>query len=377
MPMPSLKPLHPAVMLLAGALCAAAPAAAQQVATPTETKAVDAKAFKLDDSGPYANADLSYVLTSGNSRSSSLGFKGDVTQRWTRHSVAFAAGGIRASSTATDARFAVGTPGDFEVQLPDSERTAEGYYARGRYDYKLTDRLFFTGGAGWERNRFSGIDDRWLVDAGVGYIFVANDKTDFRGMAGLTYTDEQYTAGPPDSDSFVGARRVGLAPPALPDHDAPPHSDRGREPRGHGRPPRRRDGRAAGRDVEEARAEGELAAALRQPAGARRVPLFTPGGIATGLNVLAPYGDGPGLQRLARALDRAAEEVVAAAIARAGAPVRCGPGRQRLFFLRRSQRTPSPWSRTSQGAPTAAATIPVRPAGLRRPLAPKGFSPTR
>jgi len=203
--MPSPKTKRAALAAFAAALVAA-PATAQQDAKPAETKAVDAKAVKLDDPGLYANADLSYVLTSGNSRSSSLGFKGDLTRRWTRQSLSFAVGGIRASSTATSARYAVGAPGDFEVVIPDPEATAEHYYARGRYDYKLSDRFFLTGGVGWERNRFSGIDSRWIGDAGIGYVLLSSDRTDFRGMGGLTYTDEQYAAGPPDSDSFVGLR---------------------------------------------------------------------------------------------------------------------------------------------------------------------------
>jgi putative salt-induced outer membrane protein YdiY len=183
----------------------AAPARAQQVATPTEAKAVDEKSFKIDVPGTYANADLSYVLTSGNSSTSSLGFKGDLTHRWAKHSIGFAAGGVRASSS-PDTRFAVGTPGDFEVQVPESERTAEAYYGRTRYDYKLSDRLFYTAGAGWERNRFSGLDNRWLVDTGLGYIFVNNDRTSFRGVAGVTYTSEDYTVDDDQDGSFFGAR---------------------------------------------------------------------------------------------------------------------------------------------------------------------------
>ena len=194
-----------ALTVTALALLAAVPAHAQQVATPTETTAVDEKSFKVDAPGTYANADLSYVLTSGNSSSNSLGFKGDVTHRWAKHSIGFAAGGLRASSS-PDARYAVGTPGDFEIVVPEAETTAEAYYARGRYDYKLSDRLFYTAGAGWERNRFSGIDNRWLVDTGIGYIFLNNDRTSFRGTLGLTYTDEQYTVEDGRDGSFVGAR---------------------------------------------------------------------------------------------------------------------------------------------------------------------------
>lgn len=190
---------------LAGVLVAV-PAGAQQAATPTAAKAVDEKAFKLDDPGLYANADLSYVLTSGNSSSSSLGFKGDLTERWGKHALSFAAGGIRASSSSPDARYAVGTPDDFEVRVPDAEPTAEAYHGRGRYDYRLSDRLFYTAGAGWERNRFSGIDNRWVADTGLGYVFLNNERTSFRGRAGVTYTSEDYTVEDDRDGSFVGAR---------------------------------------------------------------------------------------------------------------------------------------------------------------------------
>jgi putative salt-induced outer membrane protein YdiY len=193
------------LLTLACVAIGAAPARTQENATPTESRAVDAKSFKIDAPGTYANADLSYVLTSGNSSTSSLGFKGDLTHRWTRHSLGFAAGGLRASSSSGE-RFAVGTPTDFEVQIPDAEPTAEAYYARGRYDFKFSERLFYTLGAGWERNLFSGIENRWVVDTGVGYIFVASDKTDFRAAAGITYTDEGYTVSDGRDSSFAGAR---------------------------------------------------------------------------------------------------------------------------------------------------------------------------
>ncbi len=195
-----------ALVTLASALVGAPIAQAQQNPVPTGATAVDEKAFKADAPGLCANADLSYVLTSGNSSSSSLGFKGDVTERWGKHSLGFAAGGIRASSS-PEVRIAVGTPGAYEVQVPDAEPTAEAYYGRGRYDYKLSDRLFYALGAGWERNRFAGIENRWVLDTGIGYIFVNNTRTSFRGAAGITYTTEDYAATEVGRDgSFIGAR---------------------------------------------------------------------------------------------------------------------------------------------------------------------------
>jgi putative salt-induced outer membrane protein YdiY len=200
--------LHRATLAAAvlAALLAAATARAQQSATPTAAQAVDEKAFKADVPGLYANADLSYVLTAGNSSSSSLGFKGDLTRRWEKQSIGFAVGGIRASSSPADSRYAVGTPDDFEVVVPEAETTAESYYGRGRYDYKLSERLFYTAGGGWERNRFSGIDNRWVGDTGVGYIFRNDERTSFRGMAAITWTNEDYTVEDGRDGSFVGAR---------------------------------------------------------------------------------------------------------------------------------------------------------------------------
>jgi putative salt-induced outer membrane protein YdiY len=275
--------------ILAAAL-AGSPALAQGNAAPTDAKAVDAKSFKLDDPGLYANADLSYVLTSGNSRSSSLGFKGDLTRRWTHQSVSFSVGGIRASSTATDARYAVGTPGDFDVVVPDPDETAERYYARGRYDYKLTDRFFLTSALGWERNRFSGIENRWVVDTGMGYILLNNARTSFRAAAGLTYTSEDYTA-PDDRDgSFMGARIGWDFRQQLFSATTFTHSLIGDQ---------------SFEDSAARRLDAQLGlhVAMSSKLGLKvnwrilynnlppstEVPLVTPGGVPTGLTVLAPY----------------------------------------------------------------------------------------
>lgn len=182
----------------------AAPASAQSPA-PTAAKATQDSAFKAEDAGLFANADLSYVLTAGNASSSSLGFKGDLTRRWEKHSIALAAGGIRASSS-PDARFAVGTPEDAEVRLPDSERTAESYFGRARYGYKLKDRLFYVAGGSWERNRFAGVENRWTGDTGVGYHLLNDERTSFRAVATVTFTKEEQVVDGGGAGSFLGAR---------------------------------------------------------------------------------------------------------------------------------------------------------------------------
>lgn len=186
-------------------LTLALPCAAQQNAAPNGAKAVADSAFKADAPGLHTTADLSYVLTSGNATADSLGFKGDLVRRFTRHAVSFTAGGLRASSS-PDSRYATGDPSDPEIVVPDPQLTAAYYYGRGRYDFKLSNRLFVTAGGGWERNRFSGIENRWLVDSGLGVVLVSDETTSFRGSLGVTWASEQYTVEDGRDGSFVGAR---------------------------------------------------------------------------------------------------------------------------------------------------------------------------
>ena len=287
-----LDPARPKVLKAAlravALLTLASVAHAQQTATPS-AQAVDDKSFKIDAPGLYANADLSYVLTSGNSSSSSLGFKGDITRRWTKHSLGFAAGGIRASS-APDTRVAVGTPADFEVRVPDAQPTAEAYYARGRYDYKLSDRLFYTLGGGWERNRFSGIENRWVVDTGIGYIFLNNARTSFRGAAGITYTSEGFTLDDGQDHSFIGARAGWDFRQKLFENTTFTHTlifDQSFEDSGD----RRLDAQFGLHVAMNTRLGLKVNWRIlfdNQPASAE-LPLFTPGGVPTGVTVLAPY----------------------------------------------------------------------------------------
>jgi putative salt-induced outer membrane protein YdiY len=289
MRVPAFTRLRRAALGAVALITVASLAHAQQNAAPTAKTATDDKSFKIDAPGIYANADVSYVLTSGNSSTSSLGFKGDITRRWTKHSIGLATGGIRTSSS-PDTRVAVGTPDDFEVRIPESQPTAAAYYARGRYDYKLSERLFYTAGAGWERNRFSGIENRWVVDTGLGYVFLNSARTSFRGAAGITYTSEDFAVDDGGDGSFIGARVGWDFRHKLLETTTFTHSfifDQSFE-----------DGSDSRFDAQfglHVAMNTKLGLKVNwrilydnQPAFAE-VPLFTPGGVPTGLTVLAPY----------------------------------------------------------------------------------------
>jgi putative salt-induced outer membrane protein YdiY len=145
-------------------------------------------------------AELSWVSTSGNSDTSTIGFKDLSVRRWKRSSFEIRVEGVRAEST-TEIR--IGTdidnrPGEI------SETTAERYLLEGRYNRKISDKFFWMTGAGWDRNRPSGIEDRYNVFAGVGNIWRNDEKVKFRTGYAFNYTDEQQTTG--FDDSFGGLR---------------------------------------------------------------------------------------------------------------------------------------------------------------------------
>lgn len=167
-------------------------------------------ALAADDgaAGWSDTAEFGYVLTDGNAESSTLGFKNTLTRAWERTSMTFKVGGVRAESTNTVSRFAVGTPDDFtETRITQDETTAESYYLNGRYDHKITDSFFWYAGAGWDRNRPAGVENRYTGVGGVGNIWYDTDTIKFKTDYALTYTDqEDVITNPAVDDTFAGFR---------------------------------------------------------------------------------------------------------------------------------------------------------------------------
>ncbi len=154
--------------------------------------------------GWFDTAELSFVLTAGNSQTTTLGAKNTLERVWERATFKLEAGGIRTESTVTT-RTASGSPTDFVIsEEGESQVTAENYFARGRYDRNLSDRVFLFGGLGWERNTFAGFDNRYAVIGGVGNSWFDRDDTRFRTDYGVTYTVQDNIVGA--RGEFAGAR---------------------------------------------------------------------------------------------------------------------------------------------------------------------------
>lgn len=188
-----------------------APALAQAQSAPPPTTAPAASAADTNPTGWTAKAGLSFVQTSGNSETSTLGLKFNAVHNWERTYFTLVGSGVRSDTTFKDT-FAVGSVSSFEVlEVEDKQKTAENFALDASLDHSITDRFYWGGGAGWLRNTFAGIEDRYAVRAGAGYIWTdpKSQGAKFRTGAYLTLTHQSLVALDPSvDDTFVGLRAL-------------------------------------------------------------------------------------------------------------------------------------------------------------------------
>ena len=155
--------------------------------------------------GPWkAAAELSYVVTGGNTATSALSFGTSFTRKWTNDTLLFKSYVMKSNATTTT-RTARGTETDFDVlEQSITRKVAENYLLAGQYDRRISKKLLAQAGAGWDRNRFAGIDDRLIATLGFGYGWIDSPRTQIQTSAGLTFTRRQYVGL--DWESFGGLR---------------------------------------------------------------------------------------------------------------------------------------------------------------------------
>ena len=159
------------------ALCVAArPATAQDAAPAADAAAPPEPAWAV-------KLGLSYLATSGNSDTSSLGFDAGVVKRPEPWGVELTA--------------------QFNSAEQDGQKTAERYFAGVRATRAWTDRWDAFVGLSAEQDEFSGIDLRGLVEAGVVYHALLGPRHKLDLDVALTWTDEDRV--PPNvDDSWIG-----------------------------------------------------------------------------------------------------------------------------------------------------------------------------
>jgi len=113
---------------------------------------------------------LSYVGTSGNTETSSLGLDFKSQRRPTPWGLDLAASFTRADDSGVT--------------------TAEQYYVGGRALRQLSERWSLFAGLAWARDPFTGFDNRWLTEAGAEFVAVKSEKHRLAFDAGLSWNSE-------------------------------------------------------------------------------------------------------------------------------------------------------------------------------------------
>jgi hypothetical protein len=156
--------------------------------------------------GWYSTSGLSYVLAAGNSSASSLGFKLEVKRLWPKATLTFGAAGVRADAS-DPARRAIGSPDSFQVEAGERVLKAAKYNALANFDQRVTDRLGWTVGAEFDRDRFSGLSGRTLGLAGVSYLLANSKEFTLKTALAATITHQsEVVPDPATKDTFAGLR---------------------------------------------------------------------------------------------------------------------------------------------------------------------------
>lgn len=152
-------------------------------------------------------ADVGLVVTSGNSSASTFTLDDKLTYAWTNADFNFRAGALRINTT--DDPFAVGTTDDFDV-IEDLSREldTERYYAAGSYQRNITDRFFWIGGAGWDKDTNAGIENRTTLFGGVGNTWKETGQTLFKTDYTVTLTRRVDVIPDPERDENFSELRL-------------------------------------------------------------------------------------------------------------------------------------------------------------------------
>ena len=134
------------------------------------------------------SAELSYVQTSGNSKTSTLSAKNLFNYDWEKAALELTAGGLGTNSQNTV--------------------TAEQYNAAEKVSWKFYGRNYLFEKVAWDKNRFAGIMNRWDFGIGVGRTMIerANDKLFVEAGGGYIFEDRMPGA---DNQSFGTYRGYG------------------------------------------------------------------------------------------------------------------------------------------------------------------------
>ncbi len=118
--------------------------------------------------------DLAFVQTGGNTNVTSLAVKNQAKYKFNEQWLgAWKAGALHADA--------------------NDVKTAESYYTDLKLDYQNTQRLYSFVNAGWQQNRFAGVDEHVYEGAGEGYKFLNGPNNFLIGELSAMSVSDKYT----------------------------------------------------------------------------------------------------------------------------------------------------------------------------------------
>jgi putative salt-induced outer membrane protein YdiY len=157
--------------------------------------------------GWYSTADLSFVLSEGNTRTNTLGLKGDLRHNWLRTSWRTNASFVRASVGEPTRRAIGNSAADAVLENGPRVTKAEKLFVDTDFMRRVTERFYWDVGGNLERDRFAGLNSRLLGKAGVGYIWENRENARFSTGVAATYTQQDEVIDDPETvDSFAGVQ---------------------------------------------------------------------------------------------------------------------------------------------------------------------------
>lgn len=157
--------------------------------------------------GWYTSADLSAVVSNGNSDTFNVGATLNVRRMWLRTSWT-----TIASFTRNDVRdpqiLGIINGTTAQVEKGDYITKSEKIFGNTNFERRVTERFFWNIGATGERDVFAGLNSRFTGVAGVGMLWQSTNGDGFirTGIAG-TYTSQDEVVDDPDTENqFFGLR---------------------------------------------------------------------------------------------------------------------------------------------------------------------------
>ena len=86
----------------------------------------------------------------------------------------------------------------------DKSTSTDNWFATGKYDYFINDKLYVYGAVRYEHDRIAELDYRLIPGVGVGYFWIDRPDLKFDTEAGLVYLVEKYEDG--QKDESLSAR---------------------------------------------------------------------------------------------------------------------------------------------------------------------------